>query len=332
MARPLRIQYPDAWYHVMNRGLRHSNIYRTKNDFVSFLKLTRKSSIMFFVNIAGYCLMNNHYHILLQTPQANLSRFMRHLDGVYTQQFNRKYNLDGPLFKGRYKSILIENDTHLLQALRYVHRNPIKAGIEKELGNYPWSSYLGYILESKEWEWLYSDFILSMFNGSKSAKKTQYKVFMAEESPEEINEIFGGQKQPPIFGCEIFKIKIKKLFSTGISEAEVPESKILLPEITMIVQTICDYYQISRDELLFSKRGITNEPRHMAIFLIRRLRGEKLMTIADYFHVNKYSSISSIITRFQKRLANDKKLSNKHEDILKLLYEVNDAEMSQAKT
>ena len=91
---------------------------------------------MFTVHIAGYCLMKNHYHILMQTPNANLSRIMRHIDGIYTQQFNRKYNLDGPLFRGRYKSILVGGDSYLLELVRYIHRNPLRGGLVNKLDRY----------------------------------------------------------------------------------------------------------------------------------------------------------------------------------------------------
>ncbi len=112
MARPLRIQYKDAWYHVMNRGRRSENIYLDRDDFCLFTNLLKESSEQWGVHIAAYCLMSNHYHLLIQTPHANLSRFMRHIDGVYTQRFNRCHKLDGQLFRGRYKSILVGEDNY----------------------------------------------------------------------------------------------------------------------------------------------------------------------------------------------------------------------------
>jgi hypothetical protein len=253
---------------------------------------------------------------------------MRHIDGLYTQYFNRKYHLDGQLFRGRYKSVLIEDDSHLLEVLRYVQRNPLKAGYEKNLGEYPWYSYLGYLSDSSEWRWLYADFILSMFDGSQSEKKSHYKEFMTKESSREVQAIFSGGKYPAIFGSEGFREKIKKLFSKGKIEEEIPESKVLVPEVEEIVQKVCDYYQISRDELLISRRGVVNEPRNMAVFLIRGLRGERLLTMADHFRMGKYSSVSSIVTRFQHQLEEDNELRKKRDEILTSLI----GKMSQAKT
>ena len=113
MSRPLRIQYPDAWYHVMNRGRRGEKIFTAKEDFWSFVILLEELAEVFNVNVAAYCLMSNHYHILVQTPDANLSRSMRHLNGVYTQRFNKRHCCDGQLFRGRYKSIVVESDSYV---------------------------------------------------------------------------------------------------------------------------------------------------------------------------------------------------------------------------
>jgi len=103
MSRPLRIQYRDAWYHVMNRGRRGDNLFLEKGDHLRFKTLLSEASDLWKVKICAYCLMPNHYHLLIQTPDANLSRFMRHLNGIYTLRFNRYHKLDGQLFRGRYK-------------------------------------------------------------------------------------------------------------------------------------------------------------------------------------------------------------------------------------
>ena len=150
MSRPLRIEYPGAWYHMMNRGRRAENIFSNKADHTTFLELLIESAEMWNVRIAAYCMVPNHYHILLQTPDANLSRFMRHVDGVYTQRFNRSHQFFGQLFSGRYKSILIDADNYLLQLVRYIHRNPLQAGMVNKMEAYKWSSHKGYVSDAKK--------------------------------------------------------------------------------------------------------------------------------------------------------------------------------------
>src|SRR5512139_1965070 len=123
MSRPLRIEYLDAWYHVLNRGSRRESIFREERDYKNFLRTVEEASECWDLRVAAYCLMPNHYHLLVQTPRGNLSRCMRHIDGIYTQRFNRLHGHDGPLFRGRYKALLIDADRYLLALVQYVHRN-----------------------------------------------------------------------------------------------------------------------------------------------------------------------------------------------------------------
>ena len=131
MARPLRIEYPGAWYHVMNRGVDRQPIFLHDAHRESFLSLLSDISRSYQVEIHAYCLMNNHYHLLVRTPLGNISRAMRHLNGVYTQRFNSMEKRDGSLFRGRFKAILVEADEYLLRLSRYIHLNPVAAKLVK---------------------------------------------------------------------------------------------------------------------------------------------------------------------------------------------------------
>ena len=126
MPRPTRVQYPDAFYHVMNRGRGRQAIFHDEAYFRAFLDTLAESHERFDAIIHTYCLMTNHYHLLVQTPRANLDRIMRHINGIYTQRYNRLRKTDGPLFRGRYKAILVDADAYLLQLSRYIHRNPVE--------------------------------------------------------------------------------------------------------------------------------------------------------------------------------------------------------------
>ena len=129
----------------MNRGAAFQAIYKTVEQRQIFLELLNDVYDMFAIKIHAYCLMDNHYHLLLQTPMGNLSKAMRQINGVYTQRYNRLEKTDGPLFRGRYKAILIDKDSYLLQVSRYIHLNPIAANFIKDPADYPWSSYQYYV-------------------------------------------------------------------------------------------------------------------------------------------------------------------------------------------
>lgn len=132
MSRPLRLEFPNALYHITSRGDRREDIYEDAIDRRAFLDMFSSVIVQFNWVCYAYCLMHNHYHLLVQTPDSNLSKGMRHLNGIFTQAYNRRHNKTGHLFQGRFKSILVEEDAYLLALSRYIVLNPVKAGMVKE--------------------------------------------------------------------------------------------------------------------------------------------------------------------------------------------------------
>jgi len=319
MARPLRIEYPDAWYHIMNRGRRSETIFADKRGYSGFIELLKDTTEMWNLRIAAYCLMPNHYHLLAQTPDANISRCMRHIDGVYTQRYNRYHQCDGSLFRGRFKSILIDADHYLLQLVRYIHRNPLKANLTDNLDRYVWSSHRGYLSKSENWNWLHKDFILSMLSKGEGSQLKYYRQFMSTEDEDEIDTVLIKKKWPAVLGSADFVQRIKNKFFAEKTNSEVPQSRELAPEPYQIILAVCDRYGIDEKELLVSKRGVFNEPRNMAIYLTRRLRGDSLKTLGQQFQIKKYSSVSSVIERMKAALANNKRLQNNLEQLISSL-------------
>jgi putative transposase len=186
MARPLRIQFENAYYHVTCRGNARQDIFNNEIDYATFLELLARSSEIYGVEILGYVLMRNHFHLLLRTPRANLQEFMRHFNISYTSYFNRRYHRPGHLFQGRYKSFLIDADSYLLAALRYVHLNPVHVSDMKDLtlsekmrylDGYQWSSYPGYTRQDNQSPLVHYD-ILDMFGADTPTRYESYKRFV----------------------------------------------------------------------------------------------------------------------------------------------------------
>jgi len=318
MSRPLRIEYPDAWYHVMNRGRRHESIFEEKSDYSAFLELLQETIEIFHIKIAAFCLMKNHYHLLIQTPEANISRSMRHINSVYTQRFNKAHGYDGQLFRGRYKSILVDTDSYLLQVMRYIHRNPISAGLIETL-NYPWSSHKAYLSVAKKWDWVNSDQILKMLSRTKSLQKDVYRDFVNEPDNDDFSAIYKKRKLPSMLGSESFLKSIKDKYFNKKKHIEVPESRLLAPEVDKILNVVCESYKVFNSELQISIRGQLNEPRNVAMYLMRYLRGDTLGSICKEFGLKKDSSAGSIVSRVKKQILKDKKFKNKIEKIIKLI-------------
>lgn len=157
MARALRLEFPGAVYHVTCRGDRREPIYRDDVDRVSHLDVLAQATDRFDAQVLAYCLMGIHFHLVLHTRSANLSRLMRHVNGVYTQRFNRRHGLTGHLFQGRFKSIFVDRDAYLLALCRYVERNPVAAGMVRRAEDWPWSSCRAHLGLAPTPDWLDSD-------------------------------------------------------------------------------------------------------------------------------------------------------------------------------
>ena len=167
MPRPPRIQYENAFYHVMNRGRGRRWIFHGKAYYEAFITTLEESHHRYDARIHAYCLMGNHYHLLIETPLANLDRIMRHINGLYTQRYNRLKRTDGPLFRGRYKSVLVDENAYLLQVSRYIHRNPleIKGASLDAMEKHKWSSYPAYVNAVIAPLWLSRSLTYSMLGG-----------------------------------------------------------------------------------------------------------------------------------------------------------------------
>ena len=192
MARPLRILFKGAYYHVLNRGQGKRDIFLDKKDYNSFLKILEDTCQLYEVSIVAYCLMSNHYHLIVHTPKANLSDFMRQVNGVYTQIFNRCYKHDGPLFKGRYKSILIEADSYFMECVRYIHRNPIKVGLAGEVGEYRWTSHKCYVIKTNLQNWLCVEEALAYWGKHKKLAIKEYNDYVNQNVAEYLDKRLEG--------------------------------------------------------------------------------------------------------------------------------------------
>jgi len=318
MTRPLRIEYPDAWYHVMNRARKGQEAFATVEDCNSFIDIIKDAAEIFNMKITAYCLMTNHYHILVQTPDANLSRCMRHINGIYTQRYNARNGCDGTLFRGRYKSIVVDADSYLLELVRYIHRNPLRAGIVAKLDDYEWSSHKGYVSKAKKWEWLHKNYILGIFSKNKRSQLISYKRFISSEESAELIYYYSKKNIPSILGDTVFVQLLKDRFLKKKKEKEIPESTKLCPEVIDIKQAVCAYYQIEETDLLMSRRGVENEARDFAMYMLRVIRSERLTKIGEEFNLSNYSSVSTAIERIKRKM-DSKKFKKMYEEILDLL-------------
>jgi len=267
MARPLRIEYPGAVYHITSRGNARQDVFLDDGDRTAFLEILAKAIDRFHWLCHAYCLMSNHFHLLVETVDPTLARGMRHLNGVYTQAFNRRHARSGHLFQGRYKAILVEKDSHLLELARYVVLNPVRARMVRSCKDWRWSSYRATAgLESAS-SFLTTKWILSQFAQSPSKARQAYRRFVSAGRSEPVWEKLKGQIY---YGSDEF------------IEQHVPEGSDAFREIPR-EQRLVNRPPI---EDIF---GATSEGR--AIATAYREYGYRLREIADFLGVH-YSTVS----------------------------------------
>ena len=317
MARPLRIEFPGAWYHVVNRGGGRRPVFLDDDDRESFLELLGELEERFGVEIHAFSLAGDQYHLLSHTPNGGLGKGMRHLDGVYTQRFNRRHHGDGPLFRGRYKAIVVDPDDHLAAVSRYIHSIPLDLGVAKSLKSYRWSSFEAYTKAAKTPDWLRTKTVLSMF-GQKQRRK-RYRAYMKDGPDEETRAFYGAKHIAPVWGGAAFRDTVRKHLGTyqGDREHAALEWRRERPSIKRIVKTTAERFGVRPEWIYASRRGrgSRNIPRLVAMALCRSPGGHSLREIASAFGIGHYASVSVAANRLKSLMDADELLAKDVERI-----------------
>ena len=303
----------------MNRGRRGEDIFSDDQDYTMFTDLLRETSEIWNVRVTAYCLMPNHYHMLIQTPDANISRSMRHLNGVYTQRYNSRHRCDGQLFRGRYKSILIGTDSYLLQAVRYIHRNPLMAGLVQNLESYKWNSHRGYLSITRKWDWLYKNYILSLLSKNRKDWLRHYRKWVSIEEDDEVSQKISGVKWPVCLGPQAFIDRIKEKYGSRKINKETPSSRELLPGYKRIIDEVCRFYGVKSIDMIKKQRGQRNEARSAAIYLTRKLRLDTYREIGEQYGIDNDRTVRSEFVRMKKTVTENRDIASKMEKLQDLI-------------
>jgi REP element-mobilizing transposase RayT len=274
MSRPLRIQKPGLWHHVMNRGMEQRAIFIDDEDAGTFFDLVADAGERWQVWCHAACLMNTHYHLLLHDQGGSLSRAMRHIDGVFTQSFNRRRKRDGPLMSGRYLSRVVEREGYLLEVIRYIHTNPVEAGLVNRAAEYAWSSHCWY-LEPGAPSWLQREAVFERF-GSDAQAREAFDTFVHERVPEPIRAALRPRRWTPIVGSEQFVLKWKERIrkSQSYRNREVPEARRSSAwSVEAVLKTACRVFGCRRTELIRGTRGMRHRGRELAMLACRQHTG-----------------------------------------------------------
>lgn len=310
MARPLRIEFEGAWYHVMNRGAARQDVFLSDVQRERFLELLGDLADRFGVETHAYCLMGNHYHLLVHTPLGNLGRGMRHLNGVYTQFFNRDQGRDGALFRGRYKAILVDADAYLLHLSSYIHRNPLEAGMVERLEDYPWSSYSAYIDKTTAAQWLCRDMVYLMLGG----KAKRYQSFVAKAIDEDLAQFYRGKSVSPILGDERFK---QRVLEHGCDDPEIAErNRVHEPaSLDKIIAVVAMTLDCDQQQIFASVRGQQNLARMLVAYFGHSAGQLTYREIAEALGMNHYSAVASSLRRLERLRRESKQIRKLEQSI-----------------
>lgn len=323
MTRPLRIEYDGAWYHVMNRGWKRCRTFLQDQDYTQFIKLLKEITQIFSIQVHAFSLMPNHYHLMIHTPKAGLARAMRHLNGIYTQRFNKVHRRDGPLFRGRYKAVLVDTEEYMTALIRYIHLNPVKARICLKPTDHQWSSHRNYLKEIKGYEWLCTKEILAKYGKDLKTARNRFDVIvrsnLSEEVVKEIENPSNG-----ILGGDFFKRWVHDNFvePVKIKDKEIPQlEKQIRPPIKAreLIEKIGFCYDMNFSEIKQTKTGQKNEARSLLIYLMRHRLGYKLKLIAKWLDTKNEYAIARALSVFKKEMTTNKSLLKRIREIEKVV-------------
>jgi putative transposase len=286
MSRPLRIQFSGAVYHVMNRGTARQATFVKDDDYQMFLNTLADANKLWGVEVYAYSLMTNHYHVCLRTPKGNLSRVMRHIDGLYTQRFNRRHRRGGSLFRGRYKAILVDADEYLSAVVRYIHLNPVDAGIVKAPEAYRWSSHRYYLKAKGAPNWLNFGEVLKQLGGRKV-----FHEFVLSGNEEALKRFYESGRQSPVLGGGEFVERIRGAVTRLAQEHPRYERRGLQPGVDQVIRKVARMYTMAEREIVKGVRGRENQARKVAMYLVTRCCDKTLQETASLFGLGSYGAV-----------------------------------------
>jgi len=300
VARPLRIEYPGAFYHVTSRGNERRTVFQSNRDREKYLSYLESAHERYGAVIHVYCLMGNHYHLLLETPRGNLSKILHYINGAYTTYFNIKRGRSGHLFQGRYKGILVDKDEYCKELSRYVHLNPVRAGIVKAPLEYPWSSYRYYVGRDKKPKWLTTEFVLGDFGSEGRRGFRKYREYVERVENKELSNPLKKVIASTFLGGREFieRIKLEYLEGKEIDRRDLPALKKILmgPSPESIERAVMKI--VGGGHPLFRK---------ICIYLSYQRSGLNLREIGEYFGMQR-SAISQLSRRFGETLKGNQEL------------------------
>jgi REP element-mobilizing transposase RayT len=301
MARRPRVEFAGAFYHVICRGNQRQRIFRDDHDRKRYLELLAKLKQAYGFRVHAYVLMENHVHLLLEAGEIPLSRVMQRFGSGYTQYFNWRHKLVGHLFQGRYKAILCDKDSYLLELSRYLHLNPVRAKVVKDPGEYVWSSYRSYITDGSKQPWLDTTEVLRQFSRTVREAKKHYRKFVSEGMDEGHKEEYYDVLDGRFLGDRQFAEEVK-------SKAGDEEKVRIKIKADALLEAVCKVLGMTRRTVIGAGKDRERvRARELVSHVGRSCTELSVKAIGEMLGVDP-TCVSRSVTRIEERLRTDKRL------------------------
>jgi len=312
MARPYRLQSEDCFYHITSRGDDRKKIFISEYDFVKFIEYIALAKVRYKFYVYAYCLMTNHYHLLIETTQANISKIMHYINGSYTTYYNIKRRRSGHLFGGRFKSTVVDKDSYFLELSRYIHLNPIRAKITDDPAKYRWSSYAAYL--GKKDSLLDSNKVKQYLN----MRSSRYKSFVLEGVNNPVDPFKNVYAGFILGSVDFIKEKLESL-KDQIEGDEVSYRQAINSVISKddIIKAITDRYHKTIEQIRLSKQRPMKE-KNLALYLLRKNTGLTNKEIGAELGM-KPAAVSKAGLRVGRHIDQDKGLKREAEEIMSIV-------------
>lgn len=317
MGRPLRIEFENAVYHITSRGNERKKIYRDDGDKEKFLGLLEDYKNRYNFLIHCFVLMDNHYHLVIETLRPNLIKIMHGLNSGYTGYFNKKYKRSGHLFQGRYKAIIVDKENYLLELSRYVHLNPLRAKIINKPQDYKWSSYGGYIRKKEVNNLNNYNWLLSIFGNEEKKSRRQYKEFVEEGIAKKLENPVKRAVGNIILGSKEFIDSILVKIDRDEIGQEIANRNEILKTINPqeVIKEVSNKYKIKPIEITNTGTR-NNEARNVAIYITRNVCELSNKETAKIFGGIKESAVSKVVKRLENNIKTNKALKQITEQLM----------------
>jgi len=307
MARQLRIEYEGAFYHVTSRGNQRGEVFWDEQDRERLKRILERTKERYGYLLHGYVFMTNHYHLLIETPCANIKQIMQNINTSYTVFVNRKYQRSGHLFQGRYKAFIVDKEGYLLELGRYIHLNPVRAGLVRRPEEFKWSSYCDYIRSRKADGLVDTDETLGFFSKGRDVAIRRYRRFVNEGVHERspLENAIGS-----ILGDERFRERVVKYLRGLSDKGAIPDIKKIRKKqgVDEIVRGVARYFGLTEIDLLRRRRR-TEGQRKVAVYLSKVLSGEKNVEIGSVFGIT-IQAVTNAVRRVEKRISEDNRFGS----------------------